>query len=132
MGEDREHQGRIGREAAGDRAPSIGVLEVLALDGLPAWTVRLTVPHADGPVSAWAPSVFWSAAAGEQWLAAKSRRQLRPAVRDCERSIEQLAYAVVLDESGEPVLTSAPLRRVKAAGVAALLAAELRARGRIR
>ncbi len=44
----------------GPGASGIGVAEVVAVPALRAWTVRLTVPHADGSVSGWAPEVFWS------------------------------------------------------------------------
>lgn len=113
---------------AGTDSPlaGIGVLEVLPVVGLGAWTLRITVAHADGPMCGWAPLTFTTAADAEGWLADRSRHQLRPAVRDCALSEGELSYAAVLDEHGTEVLVSAPLRRIKAAGVAALLAAELR------
>lgn len=120
---DRPHETGTGHQPA-----SIGVVEVLAVPDIGAWTIRVTVAHADGPVSGWAPVVFWSALAGERWLADRSRQLLRPAVRRCDHGHGDLAYGAVLDADGQPVLVSEPLRRVKAAGVAALLAAELRAR----
>lgn len=113
---------------AGTESPlaGIGVLEVLPVVGLGAWSLRITVAHADGPVCGWAPLAFGTAGEADAWLIERSRHQLRPAVRDCTHATGDLSYAAVLDEHGTEVLVSAPLRRIKAAGVAALLAAELR------
>lgn len=129
MYDDTGHQDDGSRPTGLGPAPQgIGVAQVVAVPALRAWTVRVTVPHADGAVSGWAPEVFWSPVAAEGWIAARARRQLRPAVRECLHGPHDLAYAAVLDDAGTELLVSEPLRRVKAAGVAALLAAELRAR----
>lgn len=110
------------------RAASIGVLEVVPLPGAGLWTVRVTVAHADGPVTAWTPMLFDHPTVAEGWLADRSAHQLRPAVRSCAEGPAGLAYAAVLDEKGDELLVSPPVRRIRAAGIAALLAAELRAR----
>jgi len=106
----------------------IGLLEAVCVPGTGCWTARVTVSHADGPVCAWSPVLVDHPAAAEAWLLSRSAHQLRPAVRSCTEGPAGLAYAAVLDQHGAELLVSAPLRRIKAAGVAALLAAELRAR----
>jgi len=121
MSEETHRDVGIGRPA------SFGLVEVVAVAGAPCWAVRVTVAHADGPMSGWTPTLFDSPAAAERWLAERSAHQVRPAVRRCLAGGD-LAYAVILDEDGEELLVSAPIRRIRAAGVAALLAAELRAR----
>jgi len=107
---------------------SIGLLEAVRVPGAGCWSARVTVAHADGPAPAWAPQLFDHPTAAEAWLAARSAHALRPAVRDCTDGPEGLAYAAVLDDRGDEVLVSSPVRRAKAAGLAALLVAELRAR----
>ena len=115
------------RDAAAGSAPArIGVLEVVRVPGTACWTVRITVSHADGPVSGWTPRLFDDADEAAGWATERSSHQARPAVRSCIDG--HSAYAAVLDEGGTEVLVSAPVPRIKAAGVAALLAAELRAR----
>lgn len=114
------------REVSTGRPASIGLLEVVPTAGVGSWTVRVTVSHADGPVCGWTPRLFDTPGEAEAWLAERSAHQVRPAVRRCTDGT--LAYAVILDEDGTELLLSAPVRRIKAAGVAALLAAELRAR----
>lgn len=113
---------------AGSPAASIGLLEVVRAPFAGFWTVRVTVAHAEGPVTAWTPRLFDHPAVAEAWLADRSARQVRPAVRSCPDGPAGLAYAAVLDERGDELLVSHPVRRIKAAGMAALLAAELRAR----
>lgn len=115
------------RDVGLGRPASIGLLEVVSVAGSGCWAVRVTVSHADGPRSGWTPELFDTPEAAQRWLADRSSHQVRPAVRSCEGS-SHLAYAAVLDEDGDELLVSAPLRRIRAAGVAALLAAELRAR----
>ena len=47
------------RDAPVGPAPAhIGVLEVVRVPGTAYWTVRVTVSHADGPVSGWTPLLF--------------------------------------------------------------------------
>jgi hypothetical protein len=118
------------RDLSTGRPASIGVLEVVAVPASGCWTVRITVAHADGPVAGWTPSLFDTPDEAESWLAERAAHQVRPAVRRCADGVGGLAYAVLLDEEGSELLVSAPVRRIKAAGVAALLAAELRARTR--
>lgn len=122
------HDDGVQPTSVGPPPQGVGVAEVVAVPALRAWTVRVTVPHGDGPASGWAPEVFWSPVSAQRWIAARAQRQLRPAVRECDHGPHELAYAAVLDEHGTELLVSQPLRRVKAAGVAALLAAELRSR----
>lgn len=117
------------REASASTPPAtIGLLEIVPVAPVGWWAVRVTVAHADGPACAWAPRLFDHPAWAEAWLAERSAHQVRPAVRRCTEGPDSLAYAAVLDERGEELLVSAPIRRLKAAGLAALLAAELRAR----
>jgi hypothetical protein len=106
---------------------SIGLLEQVPAPEL-GWSVRITVAHADGPVTAWATTLFDSPDAIEAWLADRRRHTLRPAVRSCADVPGDLGYAAVLDDEGAELVVSTPVRRIKAAGIAALLAAELRAR----
>jgi len=114
------------RDAIAGLGPArVGVLAVVRAPGTPWWNVRVTVAHADGPVSGWTPVLFDDAGAATDWVAARSVHQLRPAVRSCADGAS--AHAAVLDEAGTELLVSAPVARTKAAGVAALLAAELRA-----
>ena len=108
----------------------IAVLEITAAPGLDAWTVRITVPHVDGPVRGWAPVVFWTAGAAKLWLDARRDLLVRPGVRDCDLGPNDLAYGVVVDDAGDDLLVSEPLPRVKAAGVAAMFAQEFRDRSR--
>lgn len=115
------------REAAAPAA-SIGVLEVVRVAPTPWCCVRITVAHADGPVSGWTPVLFDSPEATADWVADRSSHQVRPAVRRSAGAAT--AHAAVLDETGAELLVSAPVPPAKAAGVAALLAAELRARTR--
>lgn len=116
------------RDVGLGRPASIGLLEVVSVAGSGCWAVRVTVSHADGPRSGWTPELFDTPEAAQRWLAERAAHQVRPAVRRCGGATGDLAYAVILDEDGEELLVSAPLRRLRAAGVAALLAAELRAR----
>lgn len=116
------------REVPVGSPASIGVLEVVRVPATPWWCVRITVAHADGPVPGWTPDLFDSAEVAAAWVAERSSHQVRPAVRGC--ADEGSAYAAVLDETGAELLVSAPVPRLRAAGVAALLAAELRVRTR--
>jgi hypothetical protein len=116
------------RDVGLGRPASFGLLEVVSVAGAACWAVRVTVSHADGPMSGWTPELFDSPEAAQRWLAERSAHQVRPAVRRCLGAAGDLAWAAVLDEDGDELLVSAPLRRIRAAGVAALLAAELRAR----
>lgn len=104
----------------------LAVLTVVPVAGLGAWTVRITVPHPDGVASGWAPYVFWSPEAAASWSSARARTGIRPTVRDCGLGPNELAYPAVVDDEGEELCVGEPTTRVRAAGIAALLAAELR------
>lgn len=116
------------RDALAGPAPagSLGVLEVVRAVGTPWWAVRVTIAHADGPVSGWTPQLFDTPEEATTWIASRSGGQLRPAVRTCTDGGS--SYAAVVDRASRALLLSAPVARRKAAGIAALLAAELRAR----
>lgn len=106
-------------------APLLGV-QVVAAEDVGAWTIRVVVEHRTKPVTAWVPLVFWNLDAANAWLDDRRRATLVPAVCSCEFGSNRLGLASVRDERGEDVVLSEPVPRVYAAGVAALLASELR------
>ena len=108
----------------------LAILRTVEVTHLGAWMVQITAAHATGACIGWAPVLFASEDAAQEWLDLRSHLDVRPAVRDCIDGPHDLACAVLVDGDDRDLLVSEPVPRTKAAGVAALFAAEFRASSR--
>ena len=107
------------------RSP-IASVAIEPVEGTPMWSIRVTVAYPSGAESGWAPFVFFSEEAAAQWLSGRVRGRIMPCVRECTDGPQELAIACIATQDGVELLMSEPMPRHRAAGVAAMFAAEFR------
>ena len=109
-----------------DYASSLATISILEVPETGVWTVRVSVAYPGGPAHGWVPYAFFSETAAAEWLSGRVKGRIMPCVRECDDGPNDVAIACITTQDGVDLLVSEPMARTRAAGVAAMFAAEFR------
>lgn len=109
---------------------NLATISISEVPGTSMWTIRVAVAYPGGPAFGWVPVVFATEEAAARWLSGRVRGRILPCVRECDDAHADLAVACITTEDGVDLLLSDPMPRTRAAGVAAMFAAEFRSHSR--